>query len=87
MSKKETINEEIDLGGLTELQIDNAKYSQMWNDLIQVDGFSDYLQETMALDMKRYFYTSKESQERVKGHFDLAHYLYKTLIQVREKKL
>lgn len=87
MNKKEIKEIDIDLGALEDIRIDNKKYSQMWNDLIEVDGFADYLQETMALDMKRHFYTSKESQERVKGHFDLASYLYKTLVSVRSEKL
>ena len=88
MNKKELKEiDEFDLGELTEITIDNRKYKQMWNDLIQVEGFSEYLKHTMALDMKRHFYTSKESQERIKGHYDLASYLLKTLTFVKSEKI
>ena len=78
---------DIELGDLKDVKIDNEKYKQMWLDLVQVEGFSDYLKETMALDMKRYFYIPVATQERVKGHFDLANYLLNVLTLTNKQKL
>lgn len=77
---------DIDLGGLNVIQIDNRKYDDMWRELAKVEGFSEYLEETKALDMKRYFYVPPASQTLVRGHYNLADYFSKVLKYYKENK-
>lgn len=79
--------ENLDLGDLYETKIDNNKYSQMWNDLMQVDGFIDYLEETKALDIKRFFHGSPDVHPLIKGHYQFANYLHNELVKRRKEKL
>lgn len=85
---KNKINDiiDIDLEDLRNIKMDNKPYEQMFKDLLQVDGFKQYLQETMALDIKRKWYASPASHERIHGHFDFAKYILSILEHFAEVK-
>ena len=86
MSKNKQQEEDIDLGELSEITMNNNKYKQMWLDLAQVEGFQEYLRETVALDMKRKWSSVPTTHERIHGHADLALYFIRTLKAVKEKR-
>lgn len=77
---------EIDLGKLNLESIDNKKYEEVLLEVSRVDGFRDYLKETLALDIKRYFFMSTESQSMVKGAYLRTLSLYNLLSKISEEQ-
>lgn len=76
--------EEIDLGKLNNGEVDIEKYKDVLLEVSRVDEFRDYLRETIAADIKRYFFASKEQQDLIKGAYSRTYYLYKLLGKVSD---
>jgi hypothetical protein len=78
---------DLNLGELNDIKINNEAYEQMWKDLIQVDGFKEYLKETMEIDVKKHFISQPAGHERIIGHFSFAQYLYNMITKTGDKNL
>jgi hypothetical protein len=83
----EQLVNDIDLGKFDTTLIDNTRFKEVLEEVANVDGFRDYLRETLALDIKRYFFATKEQQELIKGAYSRTYYLYTTLAKVSEAKI
>lgn len=80
--------EELDLSGNPfEISMDKERFRDVLNDVEEVDGFKDYLRETMMLDMKRYFLAPKEQQDSIRGAFNRTQYLLNVLIKISDEKV
>lgn len=77
--KKEVVKDVIK-AGVTSRE-ETAEEKKMFESLARINGFKEYLMETMAKDMKRYFDAPKETQDLMKGHYTFADYLYKRLLK------
>jgi GTP1/Obg family GTP-binding protein len=78
---------DIDIGKITEIAIDNEAFKECLSDVSKIDDFRDYLRETMAMDIKRFFNTPKEQQDLVKGAFYRTQYLYQLLKKISDKEI
>lgn len=71
---------------LLETNIDKDLESQVFNQLIEIEGLSEYLRRTMGEDVKRSFTAPTSQHEYIKGHFALAAFLYTNLKKYRQIK-
>lgn len=79
--------ENIDLGKISDITVSHETYKDCLLEVSSIDGFRDYLKETMAADIKRYFFASQEQQPIIKGAFHRTKYLYDILKKVSEDGL
>lgn len=78
---------DLDLGTLSGIGVDNKEFIEALTEVSNVDDFRDYLVETMACDIKRFFFASPESQERIKGAYQRTKYLYDLLKKISGDKI
>lgn len=79
--------ENINIGDPFALFFDKDEFSADLVEVSKIDGFKEYLRQTLALDIKRYFSCPKEQQEMVKGAFHRTKYILDVLNKVSEKEL
>ena len=81
----------LELKELTDFDdIDPKIEAQIFKDLATVDGLQEYLSQTLAQDLKRYFQSPPGAQLLVKGAFNRTLYLknkIKKHSEVRRKKV
>lgn len=78
---------ELDLNGNPfDISINSDVYKDVLSSVEEIDGFKDYLKETMATDMKRYFSAAKENQDTIKGAFLRTQYLLNVLNKISKEK-
>ena len=79
--------EDIDLGKISDIAVSHETHKDCLLEVSSVDGFREYLKETMAADIKRYFFSSQEQQPIIKGAFHRTKYLYDILKKVSDENI
>lgn len=56
--------------------IDKDQEALIFKDVANIDGFMEYLRDTMSLDIKRYFSSPEEQHKLIMGSYYRTKYLY-----------
>lgn len=79
--------EQLELGPIDELLVNTKAYKGTFKELNDVDGFTEYLKETMAMCVKRYFHATPDNQAQIKGYYTFVNDLYKKIQSASQESI
>ena len=75
----------LEIGNTTESSIDKEFAAEIFASLSKFDGVVEYMEQTMAEDVKRYFNAVDDTdRNQIKGHFAFASYMRSQILATRE---
>lgn len=73
-------------GIITDYEINKKEEEKLFEALKEVEGFMDYLKNTIAKDITRYFTAQKEQHDVIKGAFARTLYFKNLLVGKKKEK-
>lgn len=73
------------VGNPTDYEVPKELEDNIFQDLSRVDGITDYLKATMAMDMQRDFAATPDQKDLIHGAFSRTAYLRSRILAAREK--
>lgn len=82
------INRLIELwGGIETIEAESVGSDPLFKDLGRVDGFQEYLKDTLINDMKRYFVSQTDKdRDMIKGAFNRTIYIRSKILKSLDKE-